>query len=168
MGDDRRQQVLLGALRAERDGHQFYLTASSQSEDRGAKELFEQLAGEERRHLDALRKEYRSLLDGAGWDPSIDLGDRWSPPASGIFSEDFRRRIGEAHFEMSALSIGILLEKNAEAFYRKAAEEETDPAARRFLGELADWERGHYEMLLREDEALRDDYWNANRFSPLL
>ena len=43
-----------------------------------------------------------------------------------------------------------------------------DPAVREFLGELADWERGHYEILLREDEALRDDYWNANRFSPLL
>jgi len=160
---------LEGALRAERDGFTFYTTAAEQSEDPAAKEVFGHLADEERRHFEALQLEYRQLLEGSAWDGSVTLGERWTPPeAGGIFSADFRRRIAGRHLEMSALSIGILLEKDAEAFYRAAAAEETDAQIRAFLLELADWEAGHLQMLMREDELLRDEYWNENRFSPLL
>jgi rubrerythrin len=160
---------LEGALRAERDGYAFYASAAQRSEDPGAKEVFGHLAAEERRHFEALQAEYRALLEGATWDGSVSLGERWAPPeGGGIFSPDFRRRIAGQHLEMSALSIGILLEKSAEAFYRDAAAEETDARIRSFLLELAEWEAGHLRMLMREDEELRNAYWNENRFSPLL
>lgn len=160
--------LLDAALRAERDGFGFYSQALSGSDDSGAKDVFAHLAEEERRHFEALQKEYRSILDGSGWDSGISLGDRWSPDGAGrIFSASFRERIGEKHLEMSALSIGILLEKNSESLYRQAAAEEPDPEIRGFLTELADWEAGHYRTLLAEDELLRDAYWNENRFSPI-
>jgi len=169
MDANRLLPLLEGALRAERDGFQFYTLAAERSEDAGARDLFSHLAVEEQKHFDALQREYRSILTGSGWDPSVLLGERWRPTsAGGIFSEDFRRRIEGKHLEMSALSIGILLERNAEAFYREAADNETDPTVRGFLGELADWESGHYEMLVREDADLREAYWSENRFSPLL
>ena len=169
MGETRLLRVLEEALRAERDGHQFYTMAARASEDAKAKEVLSHLADEERRHFDALQTEYRSILDGSGWDANVLLGERWTPETSAaIFSDDFRRRIAGRHLEMSALSIGILLEKNAQVFYRTAAEEEPNPSIRAFLRELADWENGHYEILAREDEAMRDAYWSENRFSPLL
>jgi len=167
--DERQLTVILEeALRAERDGFEFYRLAGERSEDPGAREVFAHLAMEERRHFDALQKEYRSIQEGTGWDSGVALGERWSPDgASQIFSEGFRRRIGERHLEMSALSIGILLERTAYEFYASSAEKADDGPVRRFLRELADWEDGHYQLLLREDDALRDEYWEENRFAPL-
>ncbi len=166
---DRLLPLLEAALRAERDGFEFYSLAAERSDDAGAKDVFSHLADEERRHFDALQKEYRSILDGAGWDANVILGERWEPARAGrIFSDGFRERIEGRHLEMSALSIGILLEKDAEALYRKAADGERDPAIQAFLRELAEWEGEHYEMLAGEDEYLRDLYWSENRFSPLL
>jgi len=169
MSDKRLLEVLKKALRAERDGLEFYGAAAARTDDEGAREVFGHLAEEEKRHFAALQREYRALLDGAGWDASVILGTPWTPSiASSIFSERFRERIGERHLEMSALSIGILLERDAERFYRTAAESERDDAIRGFLLELAEWEAGHLRMLSREDEALRDAYWHASRFAPLL
>jgi rubrerythrin len=168
MDDQRLLSLLEVALRTERDGYQFYTLAADRSEDAGAREAFGHLAEEERRHYAALQSEYKSILDGAGWDRTISLGARWSPEeGSPIFTPSFRTRIAERHFEMSALSIGILLEKNAHAFYAEKAKREEEGAVRDLFLELADWENGHYQMLLREDEMLRDAYWSENRFSPL-
>ena len=68
---------------------------------------------------------------------------------------------------MAALSIGILLEKQAFEFYTRQAEAAEDESVREFFRELTNWEDGHYRMLLREDEALKDEYWSENRFEPL-
>ncbi len=168
MDEQRLVAVLEDALRAERDGFEFYTMAAERSDDPGAKDVFAHLAEEEGRHFDALQKEYRSILDGSGWDATVVLGERWSPEGSGgIFSEDFRRRITGRHLEMSALSIGVLLERNAYEFYVASAKRVDDESVRRFLEELAEWENGHYQLLLREDAGLRDAYWDENRFSPL-
>jgi len=160
--------ILEDALRAERDGFQFYTLAAQESDDAGACDVFSHLADEERRHFDGLQREYRSILQGAGWDPEVVLGERWLPEgAAPIFSEGFRCRIAGRHFEMSALSIGILLEKNAYEFYVASAERAEDERVSEFFRELAEWENGHYQLLLREDDALRDAYWSENRFVPL-
>jgi rubrerythrin len=165
--------VLLASLQqamlSERDGVQFYSMAAKQAEDSGAVLLFEQLANEETQHFSALQKEYQSILDTGTWDPNT----VWKSPQTlhepgHIFSDDFIRRVKGRHLEMAALSIGILLEKQSFEFYSKQAEMAEDPIVKTFFRELAQWEEGHYKLLLREDDALKEDYWSANRFSPLL
>jgi rubrerythrin len=69
---------------------------------------------------------------------------------------------------MAALSIGILLEKQSFEFYSKQSAASDDASVREFFAKLAAWENGHYQMLLREDEALKEEYWSENRFEPLL
>ena len=76
--------------------------------------------------------------------------------------------MGAGTSRFPALAIGILLEKNAHAFYQASAKREEDEVIRGFFRELAERENGHYHLLLHEDEALRDAYWSENRFSPLL
>ncbi|MBE0635815.1 hypothetical protein IH601_07460 [Candidatus Bipolaricaulota bacterium] len=78
------------------------------------------------------------------------------------------RRIRGQHLEMAALSIGILLEKQSYEFYSHQAAASDDEAVREFFIKLAAWEEGHLQMLLREDEALKEEYWSENRFEPLL
>ena len=161
-------RVLRDAMEAERNGFSFYTMASEQSDDPGARETFARLADEERKHHEALQTGYKALAEGESWIPASELPREGVREASGIFSEAFVRRISGKHLEMSALSIGILLEKNAYEFYSRQAEAAEDQAVATFFRELADWENAHYQLLLRQDEALKEEYWNQNRFSPLL
>ena len=155
--------ILRDAMEAERDGFTFYSMAAERSEDPGARETSE----EERAHYEALQSGYKALAEGGAWEPSTELKAHGEPTAGGIFSEDFVRRIGGKHLEMSALSIGILLERNAYEFYARRADEAEDEAIGAFFRELAEWENAHYRLLLHQDEALKEEYWNENRFAPL-
>lgn len=168
MEQQRIASVLLRALGTERDGYQFYRMASEQSEDQGARDVFAELAEEERAHFETLQRQYRNLIDGADWDPASEWergADRsgLAPP----FGERFRKRLADQHVAMSALSIGILVERNSYVFYKEQSEQPFPEQVRALFRELAAWEDRHYQLLLRQDEALRDDYWQANRFSPL-
>jgi len=160
--------ILRDAMEAERDGFTFYSLAAEGSEDAGARETFTQLAEEERKHYQALQEGYRAISEGETWTPPSCLAEVREPEAKGIFSDDFARRIRGKHLEMSALSIGILLEKNAYAFYSRQADAADDEAVAGFFRELANWEDAHYRMLLRQDETLKEEYWSENRFAPLL
>ena len=158
---------LLQAIKAERDGHSFYQMAAHSSVDPHAKEVFARLAGEELDHMNFLMKQYESILKCGRLDQSARLGPRSDLSGrSPIFSDGIRARIAEAHFEMSALSIGIQLESDAMKFYRAQAAAAADPEIVGFYSELAEWETGHYQALLSQQEELKEDYWSAGGFSP--
>ena len=157
------------AMLSERDGYQFYSMAAGQAEDPDAARMFSHLAEEEMRHFSALQQKYQSLLDTDTWDPDKTWDVPGQPEDPGrIFSDDFVRRIRGRHLEMAALSIGILLEKQSFEFYERQAEASEQVSVQDFFRQLANWEDGHYRMLLREDEALKEEYWSENRFEPLL
>lgn len=169
MNEERLQHILEKALQAERDGFALYSMAAERAEDPGAREMFERLAQDEQHHHEALQKQYVSLHGGNGWRVDVPMempGDDLDLGA--VFSEGFRERIEGKHVEASALSIGLLLERNAIAFYSKLAEEAETEALKVFFRQLADWEDTHYQLLLKLDEDLKEDYWTKNRFAPLL
>ena len=85
-----------------------------------------------------------------------------------IVSDGSVRRIHGRHLKMAALSIGVLLEKQAFEFCTRQVEVSRDVNVLEFFLELANWQEGHYRMLLREDEALKEKCWSENRFEPLL
>jgi len=157
------------ALTAERDGFHLYTMASKEAKDPVAKELFSRLAGDERDHYEHLQRQYRSILDGAGWqiEPSLEARGNEEPNPH-VFTERLMGRIRGSQVAMSALSIGIQLERSAMAFYAARAEEATDEAVAVFFRGLAAWENDHYQLLLAQEDALREEYWQENRFAPLL
>jgi rubrerythrin len=155
------------AIKAERDGHSFYKMAASSTQDPKGKEVFAQLADEELDHMQFLMRQYESVLKTGTVDASAKLGPRTDLAGiSPIFSESLQTRIKDAHFEMSALSIGIQLELDAMNFYRSQAKASSDSTVTGFYNELAEWESGHYQALLRQQEELKEDYWSAGGFSP--
>jgi len=157
---------LLKALQAERDGHSFYNMAATSSQDSKAKQIFAQLAAEELDHMNFLARHYESVLKTGRPDSSARLGTRAAlSDAWPIFSEAIKMRLKDAHLEMSALAIGIQLELDAQKFYRELAGRMGEPMVKEFLLELADWEAGHYQALLRQQEELKEDYWTENRFA---
>ena len=154
------------AIAAEGDGHHFYLMAAASTQDPQGKETFQRLAAEELDHIRFLRGQHRALLETGRPDASLRLGPRADLSNAQIFSPALRGRIAEAHFEMTALSVGAQLELAAVTFYRRQAADATDPAVRAFYEELAEWEQGHYQALLRQQDELKEDYWAAGGFSP--
>ncbi len=155
------------AIQAEGDGHNFYVMAAQSTKDPKGKEVFLRMAEEEKEHIIYLRHQYKTIKETGKPDKSVELA---SPAqlsgTSPIFSDKIKSRINDAHLEMSALSIGIQLELNSISFYKQQATEATLPEVKKFYRELVDWETGHYHALLRQQEILKEDYWNAAGFSP--
>jgi rubrerythrin len=158
---------LMKAIKAERDGYSFYMMAASGSSDPKGKEVFESLAHEELEHMSFLKQQHDSILKTGKPDSKIKLGKKLEfNGMSPIFSDSIRKRIEGAHLEMSALSIGIQLELDAVKFYKSQAEVSADPVIKDFFNELAEWETGHYQALLSQQNELKEDYWSTGGFSP--
>ncbi len=159
--------VLFKAIEAEGDGRNFYLMAAGNTQDAQAREVFTRLADEELGHQEFLKAQYRAVVETGRADTGLKLKNRSDlSGASPIFSDEFKRRVKEAHFEMSSISIAIHLEMTAMGYYADCAKQVDEPTVKQFFEELADWERGHYNALLRQQEALKEDYWADSGFSP--
>ncbi|MFQ6033147.1 MAG: ferritin family protein, partial [Candidatus Zixiibacteriota bacterium] len=72
----------------------------------------------------------------------------------------------QSQFEMAALSIGILLEKNSIEFYKKSAQQSEDKDIKMLFSYLADWEGEHLRALVQQQKFLQEDYWTEARFYP--
>ena len=169
MKDNERRAIesaLQKAIEAETAGEHFYRMAAKSTRDAKGREVFERLADEEKCHFEYLRDACRSVREGGSI--GVQVGKAAALDAEDpIFSPELRRRIGEAHYEMSALSVGIQLELNARNFYKESADRAADAGVRAFFAELARWETVHYEGLLRQNEALKEGYWAEAGFAPI-
>ncbi len=158
---------LAEALRAEATGHHFYSMAAHTTQDPKGREIFLRLAAEELAHQRYLEATYAGLQEGRGLRGAAKL----PPPLalegpSPIFSTSLRDRLGQAHYEMTALSVGIQLELSSMQHYRAMAEAAADDDERAFFTELADWEAKHYRGLLAQQQELQQDYWSTCGFAP--
>jgi rubrerythrin len=168
--DEKRKRIaesLLQAIKAERYGHTFYLMAARSTEDPKGKEVFEMLAHEELYHMHFLTNQYDSVLETG----RLSEAEKLDSPAdltgmSPIFSDGLRKRIKDANFEMTCLSIGIRLELDSMNYYRSQADAADNLEIKKFYGQLAEWESGHYQALLRQQEELKEDYWSEGGFAP--
>ena len=155
------------AIQAEIEGYHFYMMAATNSEDEKGKNVFKLLAVEEQVHTNFLRAQYMSVTQSGKADTKVSLGaPNLLESGSPIFSDSLKRRIGSAHYEMTALSIGIQLELNAVKFYREEMEAADDYTVKAFYKELMEWEQGHYNALLQQHDSLKEDFWDQANFSP--
>lgn len=169
--DDATKRIADGlkrAIQTELDGYHFFKMAAATTQDPKGREVFEALAAEELEHEAFLRHQYDHVVRFGTFDRTSRLTQRVNLDGDDpIFSPALRERIRDANFEMSALSIGIQLELQARRYYEEQAAATGDPAVREFFEHLAAWEGRHYDALLRQQESLREDFWNASGFSPM-
>lgn len=159
--------ILSYAMQVEIDGYHFYKLASEKTTDEKGKEVFLSLAEDEKKHYQILKSQYEKVRKTGGVefkDKKVEFFKSESP--SPIFSEDFIKRIKDMHFEMSALSIGALLEKNSIEYYRKSAEESDDPELKSLFNYLVQWEQEHLKALIAQQRYLKESYWEGARFFP--
>jgi len=163
-------EILKKAIQVERDGYLFYKTAAEKTVDAKGKEMFESLASDEVKHMNALREQYKNFKEEGKFEfEEEDLEKEFKidfNSKSPIFSEQIKAKIKERHFEMTALSIGIMLETNSIDFYKKSAEQTEDPQAKALYLYLADWEGQHLRALIAQQNYLKEEYWTEARFYP--
>jgi rubrerythrin len=160
-------EILSQAMQVEIDGYQFYKLASEKTTDKKGKEVFLSLAEDEKNHYHILKGQYEKVRKTGGIefiDKKVEFFKSDSP--SPIFSEDFRKRIKDMHFEMSALSIGALLEKNSIEYYRKYAEQSENEEVKKLFSYLIEWEQEHLKALIAQQRYLKEAYWEDARFFP--
>lgn len=155
------------AMRAEMEGFHFYTLAAQNTKDATGQETFKYLAEEEKDHFNFLKAHLESVTSSETIAEGVSLG---APKDIGgdhpIFSTEIKERIGKAHYEMTALAIGIQLEKSAVDFYRAEAEASENPAVKDFYLDLMRWEEKHLAAFQGEMDTLQKDYWAEARFEP--
>jgi rubrerythrin len=158
------------AIRVEQNGHRFYRRAAEETDDPKGKELFNSLAKDEEAHESILKTRLEALERDGKWK---DIAAEEWPGESPFYEEEpifSRQRIEEAVHdytsELSALRMAYLIEKNAVAFYTKAARETKDPVGKTMYQDLADWEKNHQRILEQEYRFLADRFKLDMGFAP--
>ena len=164
------EELLAGlktALQTEMNGVEFYRLAAEKTGDPKGREVFKTLANDEAHHYIELKKHYEALLKTGKWLPKFDFGNPTDlSGASPIFSDDFKQRIKDRHFEMSALSIGALLETNSIDYYRQIKEKSGAPEIKKFFAELQQWEERHLDAIVRQIDLLKEEFWQNAHWAP--
>ncbi len=154
------------AMIAERTGIEFYRTAAERTQDDQGRAVFLRLAADEQKHLEYLRQHYQQLTGLGTAAAALELPEPGVNGASPIFSLELRQRINQAHWEMTALSVGLALEQASIARYRQLAAEAKQTELRRFFESLVRWEESHAAALQHQFNLLREDYWREAGFAP--
>jgi rubrerythrin len=158
------------AIQTEKDGHEFYLGAAKKTHDPQGKVLFGSLAADEIEHLRLLEDQKEALTREQRWLPSSEPGGEAQPTrfeGAPIFSRGaLAQDINAYTSELSALRMAYLMEKDAVAFYSKAASETDDPDGKAMYQYLVEMEKEHQQILEQEYNALAEEFWGTMGFEP--
>jgi rubrerythrin len=158
------------AIQTERDGREFYLRAAERSADEGGKVLFVSLADDELEHLRLLESQREALATDGQWRAPTELGEQRAPERAGgvpLFSrERLAENVSAYTSDLSALRLAFLIEKDAVAFYTRAAAETKEPLGREVYESLAEMEKEHQQILEEEYNALAKEFWGSMGFEP--
>lgn len=142
------------AIATERSGLEFYRRAARLTKDARGRQVFRNLAEEEKEHLATLEARYAELLEQ---DPRLESHPTFlffKGAANGLFAagaEELSRGVDDR----AALRIGIRCERGSHRFFKRYGERFEDSEGKRIFLEFAEEEREHLELLMREYRALR-------------
>lgn len=173
MGDADLQSALLAldvAIQTEKDGREFYKRAAENTADPGGKVLFTSLADDELEHLGLLESQRQALAKEGHWQPGSDAERRERPArveGAPVFSRAaLAENVNAYTSDLSALRMAFLIEKDAVAFYTKAAAKTEDPNGKEIYERLVEMEREHRRILEEEYNALGREFWGTMGFEP--
>lgn len=136
------EEAIALAIEREKEAKDFYLQQAALMENPKFKELYEELAAEEVKHLGYLEN-YRDKKELPVISTEVPSGQSFSPEF-----DVSRTKVGE----ITLGDAGILLaamrhERKSEDFYSEMAKKVDDEAQKKFFEMLSRYERGHYEII---------------------
>ncbi len=135
------------ALSREYDGKRFFEENASRLSEAAAVNAFRQLAGEEQKHIDFIRKQMDTISQGAAGNVEYGL----QLEQAGFFSqraqsEIIDQTVAEAMVpDLPVLRMAYLIERDFAEFYESTAAQ-AEGEAKQVLSMLAGWERRHERL----------------------
>ncbi|MGQ9678593.1 MAG: ferritin family protein [bacterium] len=166
MTNEQLRAGLKEAMLTEMAGIEFYTTAAEKTIDPQGRRVFALLADEERKHLEYLKRQYGHLMAGSRFESLAETSNIDPTQASPIFSSELTSRLKTAHWEMSALAVGLALEQASIQRYRELATSTPVQELKDFFSALVRWEETHAAAVQKQINSLRESYWEEARFAP--
>ncbi|MGB9592306.1 MAG: ferritin family protein [Anaerolineae bacterium] len=158
------ENQLKNALRAleeakclEQEGQEFYHNAAQRMENIKAKETFLSLAEDEAMHQRLIQRQIDSLTANGQWVALPETKGAKCDLSQDIFPQGragLRKVVKADPTEAEVLITALEFETKSYDKYRRAAETETDTAAREMYEFLAGQERLHFDLLMTKYESL--------------
>ncbi len=144
------KEALAMSIEMEKEGYSFYKKTAENAAHKMTKDVFEFLAGEELKHIEAIKTFYDAEITGTTTDFNSLLGS-YAPEAvrkaiMNLFDGlDKKAPIDKP--DMEAYRFARDFEKNSERFYREAAAKATDPNVKKLFEFLVEEEFRHFQMI---------------------
>jgi rubrerythrin len=155
---DKRMNALTFALENEEKEREFYLAHARKTKNMAGKNMFKQIADEEKEHFEVLKKLHDKWEQQKKWPATVPLKVKKSEAGNILKSMSGKKsaRITGTEDELKAIRTAIDFEARGVALYSKLEKQCTDPKEKAFFIMLAGVEREHLLSLKDTEEFLTD------------
>lgn len=165
---DKRMNALKFALENEEKEREFYLFNARRTKNLAGKNMFKQIANEEKEHYDVLKKLYDKWEKQKKWPVTVPLKVERSLAGSILKAMAGKKsaRIKGNEDDLKAIRTAIDFEARGVDLYTKLEKGSTDPKEKAFFNLIAGIERTHFLSLRDTEEFLTDPvswYQNAEK-----
>jgi len=168
---DKRMNALEFALENEQKEREFYLVNARRTKNMAGKNMFKQIADEEKEHYEMLKKLHAIWEKEKKWPATVPLKVKKSSTKSilKVMSGKKAARIVGNDDDLKAIRTAIDFEARGVALYTKLEKQSTEPKLKNFFNLLASVEREHL-LSLRDTELFLTDpaTWYQNNEKPAL
>jgi rubrerythrin len=168
---NKRMNALKFALENEQKEREFYLANARRTKNLAGKNMFKQIADEEKEHYEILKKLHDKWEEKKNWPETVPLKVRKSLAGSILISMAGKKsaRFKGNEDDLKAVRTSIDFEARGMALYTKLGEESTDPREKEFFNLIASVERQHFLSLCDTELFLTDPAtWYQNMEKPML
>jgi len=156
------RDALRMAIATEKSGLEFYSRAARVTKDSRGRQVFQNLATEEKKHLAKLEARYKELLIQ---DPQLESRPTFlffKGAANSLFTAGVDELV-KGMDDKKALMIGIRCERGSHRFFKRYGERFEDSEGKQIFLEFAAEEREHLDMLIREYRSLEQRQSKSSR-----
>ncbi|MGA2782681.1 MAG: ferritin family protein [Smithella sp.] len=167
---NKRMNALKFALENEQKEREFYLANARRTKNLAGKNMFKQIADEEKEHFEILKKLHDKWEEKKKWPSTVPLKVRKSLAGSILKSMSGKKsaRFNGNEDDLKAVRTAIDFEARGMALYTKLEEGSTDPKEKVFFNLIAGVERQHFLSLCDTEVFLTDPatwYQNVEKAS---
>jgi rubrerythrin len=163
-----RMNALKFALENEHKEYEFYMDNARRTKNQAGKNMFKQLANEEKEHYEILRKLHDSWEKQKKWPATVPLKVKKSLAGSILKAMEGKKsaRMKGNEDDLKAIRTAIDFEARGVDLYTKLEKASTDPKEKAFFNLISGIERSHFLSLRETEEFLLDPvswYQNAEK-----
>ena len=168
---NKRISALKFALENEQNERDFYLANARRTKNLAGKNMFKQIADEEKEHFEVLKKLHDRWEKKQTWPETVPLKVKKSLVGTILKSMSGKKsaRFKGDEDDLKAIRTALDFEARGMALYTKLEKESTDPKEKKFFNLIASIEREHFLSLRETEQFLTDPAtWYQEMEKPMM